>query len=103
MFFNRNAIWMGILVGLALPFAGYGVLLMLAERVETVLFQGKELAEPVFDGITLQVLALCLNLIPLHLYNKRRYALSMRGVLIATSLYALAWVFLFGSNVLRPE
>ncbi len=103
MLFNRNAIWMGILVGLALPFTGYGVLLMLAERLEAALFKGKELAEPVFDDITLQVLALCLNLIPLHLYNKQRFALSMRGVLIATSLYAVAWLLLFGSDVLRPE
>ncbi|MBK6950343.1 MAG: hypothetical protein IPH16_21725 [Haliscomenobacter sp.] len=94
---------MGILVGLALPFAGYGVLLMLSEQLELTLFQGKELAEPVFDEITLQVLALCLNLIPLHLYNKQRFTLSMRGVLIATSLYALAWIFLFGSDVLHPE
>lgn len=97
--FDRNAVWMGILVGLALPFAGYGILLMLAEKAEALLFPTRELPEPLFDNITLQVLAVCLNLIPLHLYNRRRYMHAMRGVMMATMLYAMAWLIFSGSSL----
>ncbi len=99
--FDRNAVWMGLLVGMALPFGGYGILLLLGEKLEDLLFPTRQLPEPLFDHITLQVLAVCLNLIPLHLYNKRRYMASMRGVMIATMLYAIAWVALSGSSLFK--
>lgn len=91
--FERNALWFGLVFGFALPFAGYGVLLMLSEKLEALLFPGRQLPEPLFDAATLQVMAICLNLIPLHYYNKRYFIKTMRGILIATMVYALLWVF----------
>lgn len=95
--FERNSIWIGLFLGLAVPFAGYGILLMLAEKLEALLFPGRTLAEPLFDNATLQVIALCLNLLPLHQYNKRRFDLGMRGVMISTMFYAICWMISIGA------
>jgi len=95
--FEKNSIWLGLLLGLAVPFAGYGILLMLSEKLEALLFPGRNLAEPLFDSATLQVIALCLNLLPLHQYNKRRFDLGMRGVMISTMFYAICWMISIGA------
>ncbi len=97
--FNRDTRWVGLLVGLVVPFVGYAVLLMISERVQEHLFADRPLTEPLFDTLTLQILALCMNLIPLHRYNKMRFALAMRGVVLATFLYAAAWMAFFGVSL----
>ena len=94
--FERDSIWMGLFFGLAVPFAGYGILLMVSEKLEVLLFPGRTLAEPLFDAATLQVIALCMNLIPLHFFSKRRFILGMRGVLISTMGYAVLWLISSG-------
>jgi hypothetical protein len=101
--FERNAIWFGLLLGLALPFAGYGILLMLSEKLQVLLFPTRQLAEPLFDAATLQVLAICLNLIPLHFYNKHYFIKTMRGILIATMAYALLWLIGSGPGLFEGK
>ena len=99
--FDRNALWIGLVLGLAVPFAGYGVLLMVSEKLETALFPNRTLEDPLFDPATLLAIAVCLNLIPLHYFNRRRYSQSMRGVMTATMVYVAIWLFLFGKVVLQ--
>lgn len=97
--FNRDARWVGLLVGLIVPFVGYAVLLMVSERLQEYLFSDRPLTEPLFDTLTIQILALCTNLIPLHSYNKMRFAHAMRGVVLATFLYAATWMAFFGVSL----
>lgn len=94
--FERDSIWMGLFSGLAIPFASYGILLMVSEKLEVLLFPGRSLAEPLFDAATLEVIALCANLVPLHFFNKRRFTQGMRGVLISTMGYAILWLISTG-------
>ena len=94
--FEKDSLWIGLFLGLAVPFAGYGILLMVSEKLEVLLFPGRSLAEPLFDSATLQVIALCLNLVPLHFFNRRRFTLGMRGVMISTMGYAVVWLISSG-------
>lgn len=94
--FERDSIWIGLFLGLAVPFAGYGILLMVSEKLEALLFPGRTLPEPLFDSATLQVIAICLNLIPLHFFNKKRFILGMRGVISSTMVYAILWLISLG-------
>ena len=98
--FQRDNLWIGLSAGLLVPFVGYAFLLMASERLDAYLLESRGVQQPVFDALTLQIMALCLNLIPLHIFNKKRFARAMRGVMLATFLYAFAWIAFFGSSFL---
>lgn len=53
-----------------------------------------------FRERTTGIIAICLNLIPLNAFQKRRAINSMRGVVLATVLYVIAWVVYFGKFIL---
>jgi hypothetical protein len=97
--FKRDNLWIGLAAGMLVPFVGYALLLMASERLDAYLLESRGVQQPVFDALTLQILALCLNLLPLHLFNKRRFARAMRGVMLATLIYAFAWMVFFGSSL----
>lgn len=99
--FNKDAIWVGLLTGLGVPFVSYAVLLMVSEHFQVAFFPERSLNDPIFDTLTLQVIALCCNLIPMHLYNKRRLLHAMRGIALATFAYAVVWLILFGVEVFQ--
>ena len=51
---------------------------------------------PNFRERTLAILAIAINLVLLNLFRKRRWELAMRGVVIATTILAAAWVGIYG-------
>lgn len=94
--FYRNEIWIGVLFGLLLPFCSFILLFEIFSLLEH-----KGAASGVglsvnFRERTLAIVAIALNLIPMNLYRKRRWDLSMRGVVIATALLAFIWVIRYG-------
>ena len=48
---------------------------------------------------TIAVLAIALNLIPFQIYKGRRSSDTMRGVLIATFIYAVIWIIYFWDSI----
>ncbi|AEE52891.1 hypothetical protein [Haliscomenobacter hydrossis] len=97
---DRNQIWVGIVTGLLVPFVGYAVLLMVSEKLDEWLPQFTTDGESVIMPRTLYLLAICINLIPFHLFDRRRFAKAMRGVIIATMILGVAWLVYFGKNML---
>ncbi len=51
---------------------------------------------PNFRARTLAIVAIALNLVLLNLFSKRRWDRAMRGVVIATTILAAAWVGVYG-------
>ena len=51
---------------------------------------------PNFRARTLAIVAIALNLVLLNLFSSRRWDLAMRGVVIATTILAAAWVGVYG-------
>lgn len=98
---TKNTIWTGLLAGVLVPFVGYAVLLMLAEKFQVYFLPEQSPNDPVFDSMTLQVIALCGNLIPMHLFNRRHFAQAMRGVVFSTLGYAVVWFVLFGVEIFQ--
>ena len=99
MMFDRNAIWLGLLIGLAVPFVGYALLLTLFEQLESMNAVSSEGFSPTFRTRTLMVIALCFNIFPFNYYQRKKYTQTMRGLVIPTALYAIAWVIYFGKEV----
>lgn len=96
---NRNAILVGLLLGLLVPSLTYIMLLQIFSILETKgAASGIGFSEN-FRERTLAIVALATNLFLLSIYRKRRWDLTMRGIVIGTTLLALAWLYVFGMNL----
>lgn len=91
----KKNLWIGLALGLVLPFVGYGILLYLNEQILASGNFGAGGDEPIFDIRTLSLMAICFNLIPFTYYQRNRLAKGMRGVLGATLVFAFIWVFYY--------
>lgn len=101
MFWEKNKIWVGILVGLLVPFVGLAILELLLEQLDEWVFQqARNRLSESFKDRTLYLIAIIFNIIPFQLYNKQKKILSMRGMVIATTIYAIAWMVLFVKEIL---
>ena len=93
---QRNKIWVGMLAGILLPVLS----LLMLHQVFNVLEKMGAVSEvgfsPNFRARTLAILAIALNLILLNTFRRRRWDLAMRGVVIATTILAAAWVGVYG-------
>lgn len=93
---QRNKIWVGLLAGILFPVLS----LVLLHQVFNVLEKMGAVSEvgfsPNFRARTLAILAIALNLILLNTFRRRRWDLAMRGVVIATTILAAAWVGVYG-------
>ena len=90
----------GILAGLLVPFVSYAVLLLLNEKISALIFKEVMKDELILDNKTVAILAICFNLLPFHLLDKKKQTRAMRGVLISTFLLAMLWIFLFGKEAI---
>lgn len=97
---NKNALWVGLLLGLLLPSLTYIMLWQVFSLLETKgAASGAGFSEN-FRERTLGIVSLASNLFLLKLYQRRRWELAMRGVVVATTLLALVWLYIFGMKLL---
>jgi hypothetical protein len=97
-FILKNHFGVGFLFGAVLPFVGYALFLSLNDLLLASGNLGAGGGEPIFDNNSLFLFAICLNLLPFTIYQRKRFSKSMRGVLGATLVYALVWLVWFGNS-----
>ena len=90
----------GLLYGLFLPMAGFSLLYFGYGALEQAGIVSEIGFSPFFRERTSAVVAICLNLIPLNLFMKRRATPAMRGTVLATVVYVIFWVIYFGRYTL---
>lgn len=95
----RNKRWFGLVIGLIVPFVGYAILLTIYDQLDTLGWTSSIGFSANFRVRTLGVIAICLNLIPLNIFQRRRFSETVRGIAIVTVIYAIAWVAYFGSSI----
>lgn len=93
---NRNEIWVGLLVGILLPALSFVLLYQIFGLLEIKGAASGSGFSPNFRERTLAIVGIAANLIPLNIFRRRRWDLSMRGVVIATSILAFVWVIRYG-------
>ncbi|MFK8104613.1 MAG: hypothetical protein AB8G15_18965 [Saprospiraceae bacterium] len=96
MFLDRNNFWIGILVGLVVPFVGFAIWLTLFDQFTEMGWMSTDGFSLNWRRRTTGLLAICMNLIPFHLYNRRRYTTTMRGIILPTVAYSAAWFIYYG-------
>lgn len=99
MIFNQNKLWIGLVIGLVVPFVGYALLLTIYDQLDAMGATSSIGFSDNFRQRTLGVIAICLNLIPLNIFQRKRFGESVRGMAIVTVLYAVGWVIYFGSSI----
>jgi hypothetical protein len=93
---NKNLLLTGLVVGILLPLASFLLLYEVFQLLEIKGAASTAGMTPNFRERTLAILAISFNLIPLNIYKRKRWDLSIRGVVVATSILALVWIVKYG-------
>ena len=92
---RRDSYLWGFIAGAVVPFVGYAVFLLIFDELDTAgVIEAKNFS-PTFRGRTLLLVAICLNLIPMHIFRRRNAYNSMRGVVLPTMGYCIYWLLKF--------
>jgi hypothetical protein len=89
---NRNASILGLILGIIMPVIGLLIIFLFRggsfSDYQDLIFSNHRIVP------TLLSLALLLNLIPFLYYNSKRLDMTVRGIFVATMLYAVLIVLL---------
>lgn len=97
---QKNAIWVGLLLGLLVPFVAYALLLTIFEQLEMTGIVSRDGLSPQFRERTLSVVAIGLNVFIFNYYARRRFFVNtMRGMVIATVICVGIWAAIFWKNL----
>ena len=100
MQYKNDKLWVGLIAGILIPFVGYAILLMILEQLGSSDSLADSRLNFNFRERTLTLLALALNLIPMRFFQNRRANQAIRGLVLATLLYGIVWVYFFGQQLL---
>lgn len=93
---KQNKIWVGLLTGILFPALAFILLYQIFSILEKLGAVSNKGFSPNFRERTLAILSLAVNMILINMYRRRRWELAMRGIVIATTLLAFVWVFVYG-------
>ena len=97
---NKDNIFSGLVVGLLLPLT---IFLMLYQIFNLLELRGAASVEGLgvnFRQRTLAIVAIAANIIPLKIFQNRRFDQSMRGIVVITTIWAVIWVVKFGLDLM---
>lgn len=89
----------GILCGLLLPIAVYGIMLSLYDGLEDIGWIDAADPQSDFRSRTSALVAICLNILPLQWFKVRYMIRAMRGIVFPTFLFVVLWLIQFGPSV----
>jgi hypothetical protein len=97
---QKNSIPVGLAIAIILPILGFSILYFGYNQLEAANIVSERGFSNMFRERTTSIIAICLNLIPLNIFQKRRAIQSMRGVVIATTIFVIIWIIYFGRYIL---
>jgi len=93
--FRNNAFVPGLILGFLLPIVGFGLFYGLFGGLDAAGIMNDSGFRPQFRERTAAVLGIALNLFALNYYQKRRFTDTMRGIVVSTFVFVVAWVLFF--------
>ena len=91
----------GFALGVVVPVLGYLAVDAVLGTLGSLGATGSDGQAIAFKPRTLALVALCCNLLPFRAYAGLRNERSMRGVLVATGVYAAGWLWVYGVDLFR--
>ena len=98
---RQNSFVIGFAVGVVVPVLGFVLLDSLLGTLGTLGVTGGDGEGIRFKQRTMALLAICANLLPFYRFNTRFTESTMRGVLVATGVWVVAWFVIFGLGLLN--
>lgn len=96
---QRNQLSTGLIIGLLLPIVVFAILYQVFSLLERGGAASSIGLSENFRERTLAIVAIAINLLPVNLYQKRRWNEALRGVVIATAVLAVIWVVRYGAKM----
>jgi len=96
---NKDNFWIGLALGFILPIVSYGILLTIVDFADDHIFPPDVTISRGFRDRTLSVIAICFNLIPFHIYQKKYADNTMRGLVFPTLLFVGIWFWIYGRQI----
>jgi hypothetical protein len=97
---EKNAISLGLLLGVLLPLPIFGLLYGLYELMEMAGWVNPSGFRPLFRERTCSILAIAANAWLLNHYQKKYLNNTVRGLVITITGWIIAWLAIFGKHVL---
>ena len=97
---NKDSLPIGLILGIVTPFVGYAVWMMLFEQMDSMGWLDNSGFSENWRNRTIALLAICMNIIPFSIYNRKRFYNSMRGFVFPTLILAVIWFFTYGKHLL---
>jgi hypothetical protein len=94
-FLDNDALWLGLLWAIFVPVAGYAIIDSAYDA-----FSIPKMSDSVRYR---SLMGICLNIIPMQVYNKWRYDRTVRGIVLATVGLAFVWFAFFYKQILANE
>lgn len=98
---DKNNVFIGLAIGIILPLIAFTSLYFLFGQLESAGMASGRGFSSSFRQRTLAIVAICLNVIPFNIFQKRRFTQSMRGLSVATVMYAIIWVVYYGKEIMN--
>lgn len=98
--FDKNSIPNGLIIGVLVPLIGFPLMYGLFTGLENIGFMSDGGFRPQFKIRTTAIIAIAFNAYVLNKFQARRATNSMRGVTIATFVFVVIWLIVFGKTIL---
>ena len=93
---QNDNFWVGLMIGATIPVIGFFLVELIFGFLEDAgMMDEVSLSSAEKRQRTMALVALCFNLVPLQILRLKRYDALLRGLMVATFIYAGAWVFIF--------
>lgn len=90
-----DKLWVGLVVGFIVPVAGFGILLTLYDQLENMDLLANRTFSETFRSRTLSLVGICMNIIPIQIFQRRYMYNAMRGLVFPTLIYIAIWIYVF--------
>ncbi|MCP4442191.1 MAG: hypothetical protein GY810_25055 [Aureispira sp.] len=96
----RNKFLNGFIPGVILPMLGYFLFIYLNDvLIDNGAFSNSMVIWAGFKERTLVIMAICLNLIPTFVANRKYMEEFVRGIMVPTVLYCFVWFYVYSDQI----
>ena len=99
MFYRKNSVILGLIVGLVVPFVTYALLLTVLETIDTYAGFTQVQLSAALKPRTLVLIALCCNILTMQYYRRLRADETMRGIFISVGIGAIIWIIRYSAEI----
>lgn len=92
---KEDKVWIGLVIGIIVPFIAYGLALFAYDQLDAMGITDPMSMGNSYRERTVGLLAIAANIIPINIFRRNYQINNMRGIVMATMVYVVAWLVLY--------